>query len=228
MGEFYPPPPPFNWAPFFLFFLSLKYWNNIWFFDFFKYFHLPFQNPGSAPVVATQFRSCDDHFWWLQLLCSYIFPCTQFECDKLHSCNDPNESSHDRNWVATRIQNLSRRLLANSSSVSAPRFAKTKACPRHWFQNWGPQQKRAKKVPSNVKMANRRNVYLGLNLAGRASHQYFFSLRLPFLVHTSYCTAAKTQSCTLFITTDLLLALLHGSSLLTLFKFFLIRGFGVK
>ena len=31
---------------------------------------------------------------WLQLLCSYILPCTQLtECDKLYNCNHPKESS---------------------------------------------------------------------------------------------------------------------------------------
>ena len=41
--------PPFSEpSSFFLFFLSLKYWNNIWFLWHYYKIHPPFQNPGSA------------------------------------------------------------------------------------------------------------------------------------------------------------------------------------
>ena len=51
MGEF---SPPFFWAPFSLFFLSLKYWNNIWF------LWLYYKN--SPPISKSWIRPCFDHY----------------------------------------------------------------------------------------------------------------------------------------------------------------------
>ena len=93
MGEF-SPPPPFVWVPPFFFSYPsniacvhvqtspissrtkerkeiggsarrlLKYWNNIWFFEFFLYFHHPFEKPGSAPACII-FKNCNRFFPFL-------------------------------------------------------------------------------------------------------------------------------------------------------------------
>jgi len=56
-------------------------------------------------LVATQFRSPDDSFGRLQLFSLYILSCTQLcvtNCT-IGTCNLPNESSRNLNWVATRM-----------------------------------------------------------------------------------------------------------------------------